>query len=90
MLCQLKPEMKRARLEVCQQLLACYESKGNYFLYNIVTEDESWEHHYDLELKTQSLEYYHDTYPRKKKIKTQPSAGKCILTVFWDYRGIIH
>jgi hypothetical protein len=43
-----------------------------------------------IELKSQSLEYCHPTSPRKKKAKTQPSAGKCMLTVFWDYRGIIH
>ena len=25
-----------------------------------------------------------------KKSKTQPSAGKCMLRVFWDWNGIIH
>jgi hypothetical protein len=40
-----------------------------------VTEDDSLVHHYDLEMKTQSLEYYHLTSPRKKKkIKTRHSA----------------
>jgi hypothetical protein len=28
--------------------------------------------------------------PERKKSKTQPSAGKCMLRVFWGYRGIIH
>jgi hypothetical protein len=59
-------------------------------MYSTVTGDDSWVHHYDPELKRQSFEYRHATSPRKKKSKTQPSAKKCMLTVFWDYRGIIH
>jgi len=26
---------------------------------------------------------------QKKKIKSQPSAGKVMATVFWDYQGVI-
>jgi len=50
-----KLEMKGARLGVCQWLLACYKSKGNDFLHSTVTENDSWVHHEDLELKTQPL-----------------------------------
>jgi hypothetical protein len=60
------------------------------FLYSIVTGAKSFVHHYNLELKSQSLKYHLATSPRRKKFKTQPSAGKCMLTVFWDYTGIIH
>ena len=28
-------------------------------------------------------------FPRPKKLKTQPSAGKVMATVFWDSKGII-
>jgi hypothetical protein len=52
--------------------------------------DESWVHHYNLDLKSQSFEYRHPTSPRRRKSKTQASTGKCMLTVFWDYRGNIH
>jgi hypothetical protein len=82
--------MKTAILQACQRLLSRNESEGNDFLYSIVTGDESWVHHYDPELKSQSLEQCHPTSPGKKKSKTEPSAGKCMPTVFWDYRGIIH
>lgn len=44
--------------------------------------------HYNPEMKSQSLKYYHPTSARKKKIRTQPSAGNCMHTVFWDYAGI--
>jgi hypothetical protein len=67
-----------------------YESEGNDFPYRTVTGDESWVHYYDPEIKSQSLKYRHPTSPRKIKFSTQPSAGKCMLRVFWDYTGIIH
>jgi histone-lysine N-methyltransferase SETMAR len=42
------------------------------------------------ESKRQSLEWKHPTSPaKKKKFKTQPSAGKVMLTVFWDSQGPI-
>ncbi|GFG35226.1 hypothetical protein Cfor_01327 [Coptotermes formosanus] len=78
--------MKTVTLEACKQLLTRYESKGNDFPYSIFTADEIWVYHYDLELRSQSLGYHHSTSPRKKKFRTQPSAGSCMLTVFWDYR----
>jgi hypothetical protein len=84
------PEMRTARLEACWRLISRYESEGNDFLFSIVIEEKSWVHHYDSELKSQSLEYCHPTHSGKKNSKTQPSAGKCMLTVFWDYTGIIH
>jgi hypothetical protein len=43
-------------------------------------------HNYNPELKSQSLQYYHPTFPRSKKSKNETSTGKCMLTVFWDYR----
>jgi len=45
--------------------------------------------HYDPKLKSQSLKYRHPTSARKKKFRTQPSAGNCMHTVFWDCADII-
>ncbi|MEW8487805.1 MAG: hypothetical protein AB2705_21715, partial [Candidatus Thiodiazotropha sp.] len=28
-------------------------------------------------------------FPRPKKFKTQPSAGKVMATVFWDAKGVV-
>jgi hypothetical protein len=39
---------------------------GQWFLFSIVTWDTSWVHHYDPELKSQSLEHCHSTSPRRK------------------------
>jgi hypothetical protein len=54
------------------------------FLSRIVTGVETWVHHYEPISKRQSMEWKHPGSPTKKKFKTQSSAGKVMLTVFWD------
>ena len=55
---------------------------------NIVTGDEPWIHHFDPEEKRLSMQYRHTSSPRPKKFKTVPSAGKILLTVFWDSQRV--
>jgi len=31
----------------------------------------------------------HTSSPKPKKVRVQPSAGKVVLTFFWDYNGLI-
>ena len=87
---QLTPEMKLNRKKMCEQLLARYDAEGDAFLNKIVTGDESWAHYYDPETKRQSAEYRHKDSPQQKKFKSFPSAGKVLLTAFWDCEGIVH
>ena len=35
------------------------------------------------------MEWRHPTSPRSKKLKSQQSAGKVMVTVFWDRFGVI-
>ncbi|PNF31454.1 hypothetical protein B7P43_G03413 [Cryptotermes secundus] len=85
----IKQDHKTHRMEVCQDLLHQFEAEGDKFLDSIVTEDETWCHHYEPESKRQSMEWRHPDSPRNKKFKTQPSAGKVMCTAFWDMRGVI-
>jgi hypothetical protein len=60
------------------------------FLPQIVTgDDETWVHHFEAVTKRHSIEWHHPQLPRKKKFKTAPSAGKVMVTVFWDCDGVI-
>lgn len=86
---QLTDELKQTRLDVCTQLLQRYQSEGNAFMESIITGDESWVHHYEPETKRQSMQWQHLGSPSPKKFKLGPSAGKVMITVFWDKRGII-
>jgi hypothetical protein len=54
-----------------------------------VTGDETWDCHYELETKRQSMEWHHPQSPRKKKFKTTPSTRKVTFTIFWDIDGVI-
>ena len=45
-------------------------------------------HYYEPENKAQSRQWVGPGFPRPKKFKTQPSAGK-VATVFWGTKGVI-
>jgi len=55
----------------------------------LVTVDETWLYHYDLETKQQSVEWWHSSSPRPKKFRVQKSAGKVLALIFWDQDGIL-
>ena len=87
---QLTAELKERRVDVCQELLKCFEEEGDGFLVRIVTGDETWVHYHQPETKKKaSKERRHTSSPKPKKIRTQPFGGKVMLTVFWDERGVI-
>jgi len=50
----------------------CTISEGDSFLDHIITSDETWCHHYELESKRQSMEWRHVNSPSKKKFKVLP------------------
>ena len=86
---ELTEKHKRRRVEICQTLLNRYNNEGENFLSRIVSGDESWVHHHSPESKRQSLEWKHPYSPVKKKFKSQLSAGKVMLTLFWNSKGPI-
>jgi histone-lysine N-methyltransferase SETMAR len=86
---QLTDELKHSRLDVCRQMLQRVQNEGEQFMNRIVTGDESWAHHYEPETKRQSMQWHHLGSPSPKKFKLSPSAGKVMITVFWDSRGVL-
>lgn len=54
-----------------------------------VTMDETWLHHYTPESNRQSAQWTATGEPAPKRGKTQKSAGKVTVSVFWDAHGII-
>jgi len=86
---ELTEDRKCKRLDVCSQHLARYREEGDNFLQQIVTGDETWIHIYQPKSKRQSMQWKNPSFLVAKKFKMQPSAGKLMLTVFWDSRGHI-
>ena len=51
--------------------------------------DETWIHHFTPKMKEQSKQWTERRESASKKVKTVPSAGKVMASVFWDAREII-
>jgi len=86
---QLTAELKERCVDACQELLKHFEAEGDGFLGRIVTGDETWVHYHQPETKKVSKEWRHPSSPKPKKFCTQTSAGKVMLTLFWDERRVI-
>jgi hypothetical protein len=73
-----------------QHLLWCAD-EGEDMLNRIVTWDESWVHHYQPKSKCASMQWKHPSSPSHstKTFKVMSSAGKVMLTVFWDSQGVL-
>jgi len=84
---QLTVELKEC-VDACQELLKRFEAEGDGFLGRIVTGDETWVHYHQPETKKANTEWRHTSSPKPKKFRTQPSAGKVMLTLFWEERGV--
>ncbi|GFQ98570.1 histone-lysine N-methyltransferase SETMAR [Trichonephila clavata] len=61
-------------MAVSLEHLVRYHEDGNDFLFQIVTGDETWVHHFTPESKAASMEWKHPSSPVRKKFKTTPSA----------------
>ena len=81
-------EQMATRASVCSALSKRFRSKDD-FLLRLLTEDETWVHYCEPDNKAQSRQWVRPGSRRPKKLKTQPSAGKVMATVFWDAKGVI-
>ena len=84
----LSDEQMTTRASVCSALLKRFRSKDD-FLLRLVTVYETWIHYYEPENKAQSHQWLRPGSPRQNKLKTQPSAGNMMTTVFWDANYVI-
>jgi hypothetical protein len=68
--------------------LAHYREEDDNFLQWIITGNETWVHNQQPETKWKSMQWKHLSSVAKI-FKTQPSASKLMLTIFWDSQGPI-
>jgi len=87
--CQLTPQHKSQRMGLSLQHLQHYQDEGDDMLSRIVTGDESSVHHYEPEMKHASMQWKHPASPVHKKLMVTSSAGKVMLTVFWDSQRVL-
>ena len=82
-------DQKRSRLNISEELLARFNKSPDHFMQRIVTQDETWVHHFDPESKEQSKQWKHQGSPPPKKFRHSTSVGKVMASVFWDCKGVI-
>ena len=80
--------MRADRRACSDELLAMVEAEPDFFK-RLVTGDESWVHHYDPETQAEAKEWRHPGSPRPCRQRAKSSAGKIMLTVFWDVQGVL-
>ena len=85
----LTDDQKRSQLNISRYLLSRYEDDPGDFIDRVVTQDETWVHHFDPESKIQSMQWKHPGSPPPKKFKRVSSAGKVMASIFWDSQGVI-
>lgn len=85
----LTPEQKQVRKETSHELLDLFNEDPEDFLARLVTQDETWVPHFDPESKAESRQWKHPASPPPKKCKVVKSAGKVMVTVFWDAGGVL-
>ena len=78
---------KRDRVTISKQCLEMFQRNPDEFLCRLITVDKTWIHYFIPETKEQSKQWTSLGEPAPNKAK---SAGKVMVTVFWDARGIIH
>jgi len=78
-----------SKTSTSEQILDFFRWDTNDFLSRLVTMDETWLYRYDPETNQQSMEWRHSGSPRPKKFRVQNSAGKVLVSIFWDQDGIL-
>ncbi len=85
----LSPEYITNRMAAALNFLERYERDGEEMLSRIVTEDETWVHHFTPSTKKKFDSLKRTQRTVVEKFKTVLSANKVICTVFWETKGVI-
>jgi hypothetical protein len=80
---------KAQQLETSRKHLTRHRREGDGFLQRFVTKDETWAYHNEPEGKGHSMVRKHKSSPEGKRVRRQSSAGKIMLTLFWDTEGVV-
>ena len=76
----LTEDQKTSWLDISRYTSSRYEDDPEEY----VTKDETWVHHFDPESTKQSIQWKHHGSPPPKKFKTVSSAGKVMVSIFWE------
>jgi histone-lysine N-methyltransferase SETMAR len=82
-------DQKQKCVRCSKDNLQLFQRNPQDFRHRFVIVDKTWIYHYTLETKEQSKQWVPSGESEPKNVKTVPSAGKVMATVFWDSQGIL-
>ncbi|UYV71132.1 RAD54L2 [Cordylochernes scorpioides] len=82
-------DQKQHRMNIANEMLDSVRDDPN-LLQRVITGDEAWVYGYDVETKAQSSQWKLPHEPRPKKVRQVRSNVEVLLTVFFDFRGVVH
>ena len=82
-------DKKTRRMTIVQEMLNDVNNDPDLLL-RVITGDKSWVYGYDIETKAQLSQWKHTESLRPKKARQVRSNVKVLLTVFFDYHGVVH
>jgi histone-lysine N-methyltransferase SETMAR len=85
----LTPTMRADRVQISKQLLSMFQADRTRFFNRIITGDETWVRYWEPKSKQQSKEWKRTEEQTPVQSKVERSAGKLLMTVFWDAQGIL-
>ena len=65
----LTDDQKKTQLVISRHLLSHYEDDPGDFIEQVVTQDETWGHHFDPESKMQSKQWKHPGSPLLRNLR---------------------
>ena len=85
----LLPEQQERRAAVANDLIQSSTDEPD-FLKKVITRDDWWIYGYDPETKAQLSQWKLPVSPHPKKVQQSSSKIKTMLTVFFDWEGVVH
>ena len=82
-------DQKRIHMTISARNLAYFNRNPKEFLRRFVTMDETWIHHCTPDSREGSKQQVKPGESAPKRPKPQQSAGKVMVSVFWDAHGVI-
>ncbi len=86
----LTEEQKAFRKKLCEDNLALMRVDPGEFLAKVITTDETWIATFEPETKRQSAAWVLPDEGAPHKARRQRGQRKTMMTVFFDFQGIIH
>jgi len=72
-----------------QEIADAFESGPVKFVWQPVTGGKTWVRDWELESKSESMQWKHASSPPPRKFRTLPSAGKLMATIFGDSKRLL-